>query len=113
MKIRFKSGNDIKFERSHDGNGKRKPLIDKDVSGLQWVAHNIMFVGKTYDWHNHEGVDEIMYCLTGRGTVRDADGTYEFVAGDILIFPDKVFHEITNTGKTECENIFIRVFTRQ
>ena len=112
MKIRFKSGKDLQFEPSHDGNGKRKPLIDKDVSNMQWVAHNIMFAGKTYEWQNHDGVDEIMYCLKGSGVVRDADGKYPFTAGDVLIFPNGVFHEITNTGETECENIFIRVFTK-
>ena len=109
MKIKFKTGKDIPFTQSHDGNGKRKPLIDKDVANVQWMAHNIMFVGKTYELHNHDGVNEIMYCLKGQGTVRDADGVYPFTAGDVLVFPDGVFHEITNTGKIECENIFIRV----
>jgi oxalate decarboxylase/phosphoglucose isomerase-like protein (cupin superfamily) len=59
--------------------------------------------GKGHTRHNHPGVEEILYVVsgTGRQMVEDAEGrpVYQQVsAGDMVHIPADVYHETVNTG---------------
>src|SRR5687768_9069498 len=59
--------------------------------------------GKAHTRHNHPGVEEILYVVsgTGRQMVEDERGEpmYEEVgAGDMVHIPADVYHETINTG---------------
>jgi len=59
--------------------------------------------GKGHTRHNHPGVEEILYILTGSGDqmVEDAEGNpvrRNVHAGDLVHIPPDVFHETINAG---------------
>jgi quercetin dioxygenase-like cupin family protein len=65
--------------------------------------------GSKFTWHNHDGIEEIMLVLKGKGIVRDRDGEYEYSEGDLFIYPQNVEHEIENPTNEEHEYIFVRM----
>ncbi len=113
MKVIKKSYDSVKLEEAHGGTGSRKLFVsDKEIKNFQGVTYGWLPSGNMYAWHNHENINEIMLVLKGKGTVRDEDGIYEYKAGDFFIFPKGVMHEIKNTGKCECEYVFVRVYEK-
>lgn len=74
------------------------------------MTRGFLPVGSKFIWHNHDKLNEVMYVLTGQGTVRDEDGIYPYNTGDVFIFPEGIYHEIENTSEKENEYIFLRVY---
>lgn len=110
MKIIKKSNNEIRIEEAHGGSGSRKLLIsDHEFGNVQGMTYGYLPVGNQYAWHNHDGIDEIMYVLKGTGIVKDEEGEYSYHSGDLFMYPANVYHEIYNNGEIESEYIFIRI----
>src|SRR5205085_10422479 len=58
--------------------------------------------GKTnFPFHAHSAQWEMYLIVSGKGTVRDKDGTSDVVAGDAFIFGPNEPHQITNSGDAE------------
>jgi quercetin dioxygenase-like cupin family protein len=111
MKVVKKEGSLFKREDAHGGSGGRKLLLsDREVQNVQGMTYGYLPGGAMFAWHSHEGMNEVMYILKGKGTVRDDDGTYDYCAGDLFVFPAGVKHEITNASTEECEYIFVRIY---
>lgn len=112
MKIIKLNNEEIKTESAHDGSGSRKVLAMSefmDSDNLEAMTHGWLPAGSVFDWHSHEGLDEIMYVLVGSGKVSDGEGTYDYEQGDVFIFPADEDHKIENTSGIESEMIFVRV----
>lgn len=112
MKIIKRSSSDIQKEEAHGGSGSRKVYASLDHvkgSNLEAMTHGWLPAGKTFDWHHHDGVEEIMVVLKGSGEVYDEDGIYEYSVGDVFIFPADVEHKIHNPTSDEHEMIFVRI----
>ncbi|HZR78050.1 MAG TPA: cupin domain-containing protein [Chthoniobacterales bacterium] len=63
---------------------------------------NRMAPGKTnFPLHAHSAQWEMYLIVSGRGTVRDKDGTTDVAAGDAFIFGPNEPHQITNSGDTD------------
>lgn len=73
------------------------------------MTHGFLPAGNSFDWHDHEGVEEIMVVLKGEGKVSDEDGEYEYAPGDVFIFPASTQHKITNDSQEEHEMIYVRI----
>jgi quercetin dioxygenase-like cupin family protein len=111
MKVIKKDGSLLMREDAHGGSGGRKLLLsDKELQNVHGMTHGYLPGGSMFAWHSHEGMNEVMYVLKGKGTVRDDDGTYEYQRGDAFVFPAEINHEITNPSKEEHEYIFIRIY---
>ena len=111
MTVIKKSGESVNLEQAHGGSGSRKLFVnDTEIKNYQGVTYGYLPSGNMYAWHNHDNVNEIMFVIKGTGTVRDADGEYDYKPGDFFIFPKGVFHEIKNTCEVENEYFFVRVF---
>ncbi|HLO60224.1 MAG TPA: cupin domain-containing protein [Bacteroidales bacterium] len=56
-----------------------------------------------YSYHYHEANEEIFYIISGKGTVRTAEGKIEVKAGDVIGFPtgEKGAHVMMNESKDE------------
>jgi uncharacterized cupin superfamily protein len=52
-------------------------------------------------YHAHSAQTELFLIVSGRGTVRDADGTTDVVAGDAFFFGPGEAHQILNPGPDE------------
>lgn len=111
MKIQKKSHETFIREDAHGGSGGRKLLLDdKEVKNVQAMTHGFLPAGAKFSWHSHEKMNEIMFVLKGQGTVRDEDGIYSYSAGDIFVFPQGIYHEISNETDEEHEYIFVRIY---
>ena len=55
--------------------------------------------GKSYcPYHSHGSESELYLVVSGRGTVRDKDGTSEVTAGDAFFFAPSEAHQLSNNG---------------
>ena len=114
MKIIVKHAADIAKEDAHGGAGSRKLYIDDkqtDSGRVQGMTHGWLPAGAVFDWHEHDGMEEIMYVLKGTGKVCDADGEYEYGAGTVAVFPANAQHKITNPSTETNEFVFVRIYT--
>jgi quercetin dioxygenase-like cupin family protein len=112
MRIVKKAAKDIALEEAHGGSGARRLLIDKGQTAspnIEAMTHGYLDNGKVFDWHNHPGVEEIMYVLKGSGKVEDREGLYTYSVGDLFIFPPDTEHRIENTGTEQSEYVFFRI----
>jgi quercetin dioxygenase-like cupin family protein len=53
----------------------------------------------TVPWHFHE-TEEVIVVLEGNGECRTDEGTENYSAGDVIIFPPRVKHSLKNSGET-------------
>lgn len=112
MKITKRTANSIKKEEAHGGSGSRKVYANADYlksANLEAMTHGWLPAGKTFDWHDHKDIEEIMVVVNGVGEVHDEDGIYDYNPGDVFIFPPNTRHKIHNPSKSEHEMIFVRV----
>lgn len=112
MKIIKRSSHDITKEGAHGGSGARKVYASPEYlesSHFEMMTHGFLPSGKTFDWHDHANVEEIMVVLKGEGEVHDEDSVYQYAAGDVFIFPANIKHKIHNPTDYEHEMIFVRV----
>ena len=85
--------------------GTIKWMSEPRVTDAQTFSAGVVLLspGKGHTRHNHPGVEEILYVVsgTGRQMVEDPVGTpvYRAVAaGDMIHIPPDVYHETINTG---------------
>jgi uncharacterized cupin superfamily protein len=58
--------------------------------------------GKSYcPYHSHSAESEFYVVISGRGKVRDKEGTKEVGAGDAFFFPPGEAHALSNTGQED------------
>ncbi|MBP7018542.1 cupin domain-containing protein [Candidatus Saccharibacteria bacterium] len=112
MKIIKRPANSIDKEEAHGGSGARKLYATSDhlqSSSFEAMTYGYLPAGKTFDWHDHEDIEEIMVVIKGAGEVHDRDGVYEYALGDVFIYPANTEHKIHNPTDYEHEMIFVRV----
>lgn len=73
------------------------------------ITHGYLPAGKTFDWHELKGTEEVMIVLSGKGEVVDEDGTHEYQAGDVFVFRPDTHRKITNTSQDGHEMVFVRI----
>lgn len=114
MKIIKKECINIETTDSHNGSGTRKLYLKpEEVKNIEGMTYGKLPVGNMFKWHNHKGVNEIMFVISGEGTIRDDDGIYTYTRGDVFVFPDEVFHEISALGTSISKFVFIRIFNKK
>lgn len=100
------------MESAHGGSGSRKVYADAahvSSTHLEAFTRGWLPSGSSFDWHDHEGIEEIMVVVHGNGLVHDADGEYPYAAGDVFVFPADTLHKITNPSSETHEMLFVRV----
>jgi len=112
MKILKRSNHDIKLEVAHGGSGSRKVYAAPEhlhSTHFEMMTQGFLPAGKTFDWHDHKDIEEIMVVISGQGIVYDDDGDYEYSSGDVFVFPANTMHKIHNPTNDQHEMIFVRV----
>lgn len=111
MKIIKRAATDIQSEEAHGGSGKRKVYASPEhveSKNFEMMTHGYLPAGGTFDWHDHDGTEEIMVVVYGSGYVFDEDGQYMYEQGDVFVLPANVQHKIHNPTTEEHEMIFVR-----
>lgn len=105
------AGNDQRFVSPNDVEtqvfdwGTIKWLSEPRVTNAKQIAAGLVILepGQGHTRHNHPGVEEILYVVSGTGVqmVEDAEGKpvrKPVGAGDLVQIPADVYHETINTG---------------
>lgn len=112
MKILKRPNSDIQKEEAHGGSGARKVWASPEhlkSTHFEMMTYGFLPAGKTFDWHDHDAIEEIMVVVKGSGEVHDEDGMYTYAPGDVFVFPANTPHKIHNPSKSEHEMVFVRV----
>jgi quercetin dioxygenase-like cupin family protein len=112
MKIIKRPAAQIEKEKAHGGSGSRKVFASQEhlkSSHFDAMTHGYLPAGKSFDWHIHKEIEEIMVVVKGNGEVHDEDGEYGYAPGDVFVFPANIQHKIHNPTDNEHEMIFVRV----
>lgn len=112
MRIIKRPSNTILKEEAHGGSDSRKVYASAEYlqsENLEAMTYGYLPAGRTFDWHDHTDIEEIMIVIKGEGEVYDEDGMYSYAPGDVFIFPANTQHKIHNPDSQEHEMIFVRV----
>jgi len=112
MKIIKRSASEINKEEAHGSSGARKVYASPEhlkSTHFEAMTHGYLPAGKTFDWHEHADIEEIMVVVKGEGEVSDEDGVYNYAPGDVFVYPADTRHKIHNPSDYEHEMIFVRV----
>lgn len=112
MKVTQRPTSEITKEVAHGGSGARKVYASpQHLKSTQFEAmtYGYLPAGKTFDWHDHTDIEEIMDVVKGEGKVHDEDGVYDYAPGDVFVYPANTKHKIHNPRDYQYEMIFVRV----
>ncbi|MFH1158602.1 MAG: cupin domain-containing protein [Pseudomonadota bacterium] len=109
-----KSLSEIAIEEAHGGAGSRQVIFSKSdpfVSPrFEAMTKGFLPSGAAYDWHKHDGVDELFLVISGSGVIRYEGGTsFDYKPGDVFYSPAGIPHRIENTSPAQNEFYFIRI----
>ena len=84
--------------------GILKWLSEPKTTGAERFSAGIVILetGKGHSLHNHPGVEEILYCISGEGKQVVEGESQPLVPGMLIHIPPGVNHETYNTG---CEQL--------
>ena len=76
---------------------------------LEAFANTFLPANGRFDWHKHDDVDEIMICLSGKGTIEFESGEkFQFSPRDLVYIPKGSRHTVLSSS-TPTEYFFIRI----
>ncbi len=90
--------------------GKLNFLSDEPTTGATSFSFGIveLAVGKGHTRHNHPGVDEIIYVVSGEGDqMLDDQEPVRVKAGDSIWIPKDIFHSTINQGSEPMKLIVV------
>jgi len=79
----------------------KKVLVGKGIiqqGAIQMVNFAMMPVGKKFNLHYHEDMDEVFILVSGSATMRAGAAHYHMNAFDTVVVPALCEHEMSNTG---------------
>ena len=89
--------------------GKLKWLSEPLVTNAEKFSMGVVLLepGKGHSTHNHPGVEEILYIVSGEGEQTVGDETRQVSPGMLIHIPPDVFHSTINTGWDQMKLIAI------
>jgi len=104
---RFVRGNDV--ETQVFDWGFLKWLSEPRVTDARRFSAGVVILksGKGHTRHNHPGVEEILYVVSGVGEQMVADERQPIGPGDLIHIPPDVYHETINRGWEELKILAI------
>jgi mannose-6-phosphate isomerase-like protein (cupin superfamily) len=81
----------------------KKVLVGKGIvqqGTIQMVNFAMMPVGKKFNLHYHEDMDEVFILISGSATMRAGANHFEMHEFDTVVVPARCEHEMSNSGDT-------------
>ena len=73
MKVIKKDFNSVERTGAHGGSGGRRLFVAEDeIKNFQGMTYGYLPVGNMFAWHNHDGLNEVMFVIKGTGILRAA-----------------------------------------
>ena len=85
---------------------KKDELVDGRIQMINWAK---LPVGKTFQAHFHEDMDEVFIILNGKTSIRINDEEDNLEKGDAVVIPMKHVHQMTNTCAEDVEYVVIGI----
>ena len=109
-----KSLSEIQVEEAHGGAGKRQMIFHKSEpfvsSQFEAMTKGFLPPGVSYDWHQHDEVDEFFLVVAGEGEIEYTDGRkFSYKADDVFYSPAGISHRLSNTGTNDNIFYFVRI----
>lgn len=89
---------------------KRDDLIDGRIQMINW-AH--LPVGKAFEPHYHEDMEEVFVILAGQVEITINHESETLTKGDAVIIPIKAVHTMKNTGDQPAEYLALGIALEQ
>ena len=114
-------GNSIEYTpASHEEHSNpavlKKVLINKNdvIDGrLQMINWALLPVGKSFQEHYHEDMDEVFIIIKGLVKIQVEKQTALMGPGDAVVIPAKASHVMSNTGDQDAKYIALGVSSEQ
>src|SRR3989338_6283982 len=111
MKYKKHNIKDVSLEEAHGGSGSRQVLVNQELlanQNFEAMTKGYLNPGFSYDWHSHDGIDEIMLVIKGVGKFYWEEDVMDYKEGDIITIPANSRHKVEATGGIQNEFYFIR-----
>lgn len=89
---------------------KRDDLVDGRIQMINW-AH--LPVGKSFELHYHQDMEEVFIILSGEVEIRVGEETDNLGRGDAVIIPIKAVHQMKNISNQPVEYIAMGISTQE
>lgn len=102
---------DILIEQAHGGSGSRQLLVKPEQfpgNNFEAITKGFLDTGKFYDWHQHDGVNEMFIVLKGIGKFSTESESVEYKVNDVITIPAGLKHRIDAEGTETSEYFFFR-----
>jgi quercetin dioxygenase-like cupin family protein len=85
------------------------PVAAALLHGDAYVSVNLLRISSPIELHRHLESEEIVYVLSGEGTLQLASDTHALRAGDLFVVPRNTPHAFTPTGRDPA--VVLQLFT--
>ncbi|MAE60468.1 MAG: hypothetical protein CMJ49_03825 [Planctomycetaceae bacterium] len=77
------------------------------LQGLVSVTRHMMQAGKSGDYHDHDGLEQVYYITKGRGDMKLDGQIHPVKQGDCVHLPPKCKHQLINNSEDWIEHLII------
>lgn len=89
---------------------KKDELVPGRVQMINWAR---MEVGKAFEAHYHEDMQEVFIILAGKVEILVDDETETLASGDMVIIDERQVHRMKNIGEEPVEYIVVGISREQ
>lgn len=83
--------------------GEKQLMAQMFFDGTTRIMHAVLEPGASIGEHKHEGNCEILFVVSGQGTIIDDGVASPIVAGQCTYCPEGHAHSLVNTGDVDLE----------
>lgn len=102
----------VPFEDIHDMPNSRQTLATKDdlvSNNIDALTKGTLKPGSKWDWHQHDGYDELGIVLKGKGKFYSMDEVVDYKEEDVIVIPANTMHKFEAEGDIDSEFYFVRI----
>ncbi len=88
------------------------PYDEAPLEGFQSLTLHRMQAGKSGDYHEHEGREQVYYFTEGRGKMKIDGELYDVKEGDAVCVPPRTKHQMINDSDDWLAHLIITAWVK-